>query len=132
MLKELYTIYLFFKSTNLKSEIYIYQGGRSLRKKKCKLLFSFNNASPMHLMWPVETYKSYIEDHFVCCVGFIYSLCMHLVYVKMCYTMNMTSMIKKKQQQKTNIYSFLTNPTIKILFLDFINSNLGIYDLWIW
>lgn len=36
---------------------------------------------------------------------------------------------KKKQQQKTNIYSFLTNPTIKILFLDLINSNLGIYDL---
>lgn len=85
----------------------------------------------MHLMWPVETYKSYIEDHFVCCVGFIYGLCMHLVYVKMCYTMNMTSMIKKKQQ-KTNIYFFLTNPTKKIIFLDLINSNLGIYDLWIW
>lgn len=51
----------------------------------------------------------------------------HLVYVKMCYTMNMTSMIKKKT--KTNISSFLTNSTINILFLDLINLNLGIYDL---
>lgn len=85
----------------------------------------------MHLMCPVETYKSYIEDHFVCCVGFIYGLCMHLVYVKMCYTMNMTSMIKKNNNNNKNqtFILFLTNPTIKIVFLDFINSNLGIYDL---
>lgn len=45
--------------------------------------------------------------------------------------MNMTSMIKKNNNNNKNqtFILFLTNPTIKILFLDFINSNLGIYDL---
>lgn len=45
--------------------------------------------------------------------------------------MNMTSMIKKTTTTTKikHLYFFLTNPTIKIVFLDFINSNLGIYDL---
>lgn len=44
--------------------------------------------------------------------------------------MNMTSMIKKKNNNKNKTFIlFLTNPTIKNLFLDLINSNLGIYDI---